>query len=643
MTQTRKSRDFLTINKPIRVSRKTATAIDHILTNSFCDTVFKTAIYKCDVSDHFPICFIIPSPSKQENVTETTFITKRILNTKSIEFFKQKLYEASWDEMEMSQNPDQAYKTFLTKFSDLYNIYFPTKIIKVKNKDLNSPWITKGIKKSSKRKQRLYEKFLKNRTEKPELAYKTYKRLFESIKKHSKKLHLSNPILKYKNNIKKPWEVIKESIGKRNCHDQNFPKKIVVDGKDITDEELIAKCFDKYFAEIGPKLAKNIQKSSINFESFMKTCDSTQAESALTINELKDAFFSLQINKSPGYDKISFNVVRNCFGPLLKPLMFIFNLSLQKGSFPDKLKIAKVTPVFKADDVNELWNYRPISVLPCFYKIQERIMYNRLFKYLKTNEILYKKQFGFQEGHSTEHAIIQLIDQINNCFEKNHFTLGISIDLKKAFDNVDHAILIKKLKHYGIKGNNLRWFESYLENRKQYITYETNKFTAFENMTCDVPQGSILGPLPFLLYINDLPNVSNILDPIMFADDTNLFYSHHNIKELFTTVNKELQKLGDWFTSNKLSLNINKTKCTFFHKNSVKGSIPLKLPDLHISNKTIERTSSIKFLGVMLDEHITWNEHIKTIGKKLAKNIGLLYKARVLLDKELLKTIYIII
>ena len=161
-------------------------------------------------------------------------------------------------------------------------------------------------------------------------------------------------------------------------------------------------------------------------------------------------------------------------------------------------------------------------------------------------------------------------------------------------------------------------------------------------MRCGVPQGSILGPLLFLLYINDLPNVSNILDPIMFADDTNLFYSHHNIKELFTTVNKELQKLGDWFPSNKLSLNIKKTKYlkTFFHKNSVKDSIPLKLPDLHIFNKTIERTSSIKFLGDMLDEHITWNEHIKTIGKKLAKNIDLLYKARVLLDKESLKTIY---
>ena len=139
--------------------------------------------------------------------------------------------------------------------------------------------------------------------------------------------------------------------------------------------------------------------------------------------------------------------------------MAIFKQSLQKG-FPEELKIARVTPMYKADDVNEIGNYRPISVLSCCSKILERTMYNRLFKYLTTNEILHKKQFGFQKGHSTEHAIIQLIDQINNSFEKNHFTLGIFIDLSKAFDTVDHSILIKKLKLYGVKGNNLRWFES---------------------------------------------------------------------------------------------------------------------------------------------------------------------------------------
>ena len=189
----------------------------------------------------------------------------------------------------------------------------------------------------------------------------------------------------------------------------------------------------------------------------------------LSINELKDAFFSLKINKSPGYDDISFNVLKKCFSSLCEPLKYLFNLSIEKGIFPDDIKIAKVTSIYKADDKSDLSNYRPISVLSCFSKILERVMYNPLYQYLTKNEILYPKQFGFRKGYSTEHAMVQLFDQILESFEYDKYALGVFIDLSKAFDTVHHSILLKKLELYGVNDRNHSWFKNYFSNRKKFI------------------------------------------------------------------------------------------------------------------------------------------------------------------------------
>ena len=177
----------------------------------------------------------------------------------------------------------------------------------------------------------------------------------------------------------------------------------------------------------------------------------------LSINELKDAFFSLKINKSPGHDGVSFNVIKKCFGELCEPLKYLFNLSIFKRIFPDDLKIAKVTLIYKADNSSNISNFRPISVLPCFSKMLERIMYSRLQKYLKDQNVLYDKQFGFQTGHSTEHVIAQLVDQIYEAFQKSEYFLGVFIDLSKAFDTVYHSILLRKLELYGITGRKYTW------------------------------------------------------------------------------------------------------------------------------------------------------------------------------------------
>ena len=267
-------------------------------------------------------------------------------------------------------------------------------------------------------------------------------------------------------------------------------------------------------------------------------------------------------------------------------------------------------------------------------------MYNRLYNHLYENNILYNKQFGFQKNTSTDHAILELVDELRQSFNENKFTVGVFIDLSKAFDTIDHEILLHKLKHYGVNGNILKWFSNYLSNRKQYIQYDKINKTNCLNTKCGVPQGSILGPLLFLLYINDLYQASNIIKPIMFADDTNFFYSHRNIKSLFNIMNNELNHVNAWFKANKLSLNNKKTEYTFFHKLSRKDNIPLLLPTLTINNISIKRSNQIKFLGIVIDENITWNDQIDIVKRKVSKCIGVLYKAKFILDQKCLKHIY---
>jgi hypothetical protein len=231
------------------------------------------------------------------------------------------------------------------------------------------------------------------------------------------------------------------------------------------------------------------------------------------------------------------------------------------------------------------------------------------------------------------------VHEISKAFEKSQYLLGIFIDLSKAFDTVDHYILLQKLKYYGIKGTALKWLRSYLTNRKQFVISNDGYQNNYLDIVCGVPQGSILGPLLFLIYINDLNKASNLIS-IMYADDTNLFLSSSNIYELFTTMNKELKHISNWFKCNKLTLNINKTKWTLFHSYAKKRLLPTNLPQLYIDEIEIKNDPVTKFLGVYLDENISWNKHINYVSTKISKNIGILYKARNYLNKNCLSQLY---
>ena len=254
----------------------------------------------------------------------------------------------------------------------------------------------------------------------------------------------------------------------------------------------------------------------------------------------------------------------------IAPLSHILNLSLASGIFPNELKIARVIPIYKSGDVGNFTNYRPVSVLPLFSKILERLMYTRLLSFINKHRILYKFQFGFRSEHSPNLALIILVDRISQALEKGDFVLGLFLDFSKAFDTVNHAILFKKLEFYGVRGIALKWFQSYLCNRFQYVEYNDSA-SMKGNITCGVPQGSILGPLLFLIYVNDLANASEIVFSILFADDTNMFLSGKDPNLLVKIMNQEMENVVDWLKLNKLSLNLKKTHFILFRRKVTKS------------------------------------------------------------------------
>ena len=263
-------------------------------------------------------------------------------------------------------------------------------------------------------------------------------------------------------------------------------------------------------------------------------------------------------------------------------------------------------------------------------------MFNRIYTFFDSQNILSDSQYGFRKGLSTKMALISAIDYITDSLDNKSHTAGVFLDLSKAFDTVNHNILLSKLNHYGIRGNALQWFKSYLSNRTQGVKYN-DVVSSSRAIGIGVPQGSILGPLLFIIYINELPVVVPKLKSIIFADDTTLFLSSSDLFQLKQDLNKELKQLSQWFESNKLSINIKKTHYMLF---SLNKNVQNTQFDVKINETSIEKVSNTKFLGVYIDENLNWVPHINHVCKKLRKSVGILKKAKPLLNEKSLITLY---
>ena len=320
----------------------------------------------------------------------------------------------------------------------------------------------------------------------------------------------------------------------------------------------------------------------------------------------------------------------------------MINISIQSGIYPSILKHAKVIPVFKTGDVTESDNYRPISLLSNLNKILEKVMYKRFINFIENKNILHHSQYGFRQQHSTQHAILDIVNKIQANIDKKEFTCGIFIDLKKAFDTVDHTILLCKLQHYGFRGIIHDWLSSYLTNRFQTTQIESNISTK-EKTLCGVPQGSVLGPLLFLIYINDIHRSSDKFNFHLFADDTNLLYSDKNPKTLEYIVNTEFAKVYDWLQANKLAMNFKKSNFVMFYpyQKNLNYQISVSIFDKKVGKYfSLERKEYLKYLGVLFDEHLTWKHHIDYVASKISKTVGIIARLRHFVPFQVVTSIY---
>ena len=313
----------------------------------------------------------------------------------------------------------------------------------------------------------------------------------------------------------------------------------------------------------------------------------------------------------------------------------IINLCVRDGYFPSELKTGCITPIFKDGSKEKVNNYRPVCSLNPFSKIIERIVYDRMIEFIDKFNIFSITQTGFRKGMSTETALLDYVNKINTGLENKQYTISILLDLSKAFDLMDHSILRIKLEHYGFRGNILDFLMSFLTDRKYFVSINGKKSNQ-ETVRIGVPQGSTLGPLLFLIYVNDMANSSNILDFLQFADDSTTTHSGVNLRNVISTIEIEFKKVLEWLYANKLVINLKKTHLMLFTNNKRPQEITL-----NIDGNMITEKSESKFLGVIVDNKLTWQGHIKYISGKVSKSLSIIRYLRYIFPKHILKTLYL--
>ena len=617
--------------------------IDNILINSI-EFPSHSGNLTIQISDHL-IQFAILEGFLKNSVPHKINIYERNFKNFNEREFEETLKELNWNNILKTEDkdPNKSMDNFYQQINYLLDEFAPYKKITKKQFRLKSkPWINNEILTKIKQRDKLFHKYCKEKdsNKKVELhnEYKIIRNVITKLKRNSKIEFYKNYFQMNTNKLSAVWKGIRALVN-LNTKTRKDIKIIDVKGANITDPKNIAQHFNEYFTNVGPSIDKKIHQSKYDFHHYLNKVrtDKTFFISPTEPQEVFNIIHSLDINKSLGPNSIPVYILKVFNNFFSENLSKIINISFETGIFPDLCKVAKVIPIYKKENPLLCSNYRPISLLPIFSKIFEKIIYKRMFCYLTKNNFIYKRQFGFRENHSTNHALISITETIKADIDKGNVVGGIFLDLQKAFDTVNHTILCSKLSYYGFRGKINDLIQSFLSNRHQYVTINGFDSSQLE-IKCGVPQGSTLGPLLFLLYINDLRYSLKKSIASHFADDTSITFSSKKIKTVETILNTDLKSISDWLKANRLSLNVDKSKLLIFR--SKQRKLDLNNISIKIEGSRLIPCDSVKYLGLYLDKNLSWDFHVNQLSKKLSRTNGILSKIRHFVTMKILISLY---